>query len=64
MSSQVEELTILCASEGGKPYIDSKVEIQRAINGVKLLLNKLDYKKVKKLLWVIHLQVQIEWLIQ
>ena len=38
MSSQVEELTILCASEGGKPYIDSKVEIQRAINGIKIAI--------------------------
>ena len=41
MSSQIEELTILCASEGGKPYIDSKVEIQRAINGVKLSIEAL-----------------------
>ncbi|MGM0519767.1 MAG: aldehyde dehydrogenase family protein [Campylobacterota bacterium] len=38
MSSQVEELTNLCASEGGKPYIDSKVEVNRAINGVKLAI--------------------------
>ncbi|APW66852.1 MULTISPECIES: aldehyde dehydrogenase family protein [Arcobacteraceae] len=41
MSSQIEELTNLCASEGGKPYIDSKVEIQRAINGVKLAIEHL-----------------------
>ena len=41
MSSKIEELTILCASEGGKPYIDSKVEIQRAINGVKLAIEAL-----------------------
>ena len=41
MSSQIEELTILCASEGGKPYMDSKVEIQRAINGVKLAIEAL-----------------------
>ncbi len=38
MSSQIEELTALAASEGGKPYIDSKVEILRAINGVKLAI--------------------------
>lgn len=38
MSSQVEELTKLCASEGGKPYMDSKVEVLRAINGVKLAI--------------------------
>jgi acyl-CoA reductase-like NAD-dependent aldehyde dehydrogenase len=42
MSSQIEELTILCASEGGKPYMDSKVEVQRAINGVKLSIEALN----------------------
>lgn len=36
MSTQVEELTLLAAREGGKPYIDSKVEVLRAIQGVKL----------------------------
>ena len=36
MSGMIEELTILAASEGGKPYADSKVEVLRAINGVKL----------------------------
>lgn len=38
MSEQVEELTLLAASEGGKPYADSKVEVLRAINGVKLAI--------------------------
>ena len=38
MSSQIEELTQLAASEGGKPYMDSKVEVLRAINGVKLAI--------------------------
>ena len=38
MSEQVEELTLLAASEGGKPYMDSKVEVMRAINGVKLAI--------------------------
>lgn len=41
MSSQVEDLTKLCASEGGKPYIDSKVEVLRAINSVKLAIEHL-----------------------
>ena len=45
MSSQVEELTILCASEGGKPYMDSKVEIQRAINGVKIAIEQLSVQE-------------------
>ncbi|MFD2177488.1 aldehyde dehydrogenase family protein [Veronia pacifica] len=38
MSSQVEALTKLAAEEGGKPYMDSKVEVMRAINGVKLAI--------------------------
>jgi acyl-CoA reductase-like NAD-dependent aldehyde dehydrogenase len=45
LSSQVEELTILCASEGGKPYMDSKVEIQRAINGVKIAIEQLSVQE-------------------
>lgn len=36
MSTRVEELTKIAAEEGGKPYSDSKVEVLRAINGVKL----------------------------
>ena len=36
MTSQIEELTLLAASEGGKPYTDSKVEVIRAIDGVRL----------------------------
>ncbi len=36
MSSQIEELTLLAASEGGKPFADSKVEVIRAIDGVHL----------------------------
>ena len=38
MQSQVEELTLLAASEGGKPYMDSKVEVVRAIDGVHLCI--------------------------
>jgi acyl-CoA reductase-like NAD-dependent aldehyde dehydrogenase len=36
MSTRVDELTKIAAEEGGKPYVDSKVEVLRAINGVKL----------------------------
>ncbi len=38
MESRVEELTQLAASEGGKPYQDSKIEVLRAINGVQLAI--------------------------
>ncbi|MDY0051444.1 MAG: aldehyde dehydrogenase family protein [Aliarcobacter sp.] len=48
ISSQVEELTILCASEGGKPYIDSKVEILRAINGIKIAIEHLSVYEGKE----------------
>lgn len=41
MQSQVDELTVLAASEGGKPYRDSKVEVIRAIDGVKLCVEAL-----------------------
>lgn len=36
MKGRVEALTKMAAQEGGKPYMDSKVEVLRAINGVKL----------------------------
>ena len=36
MQTQIEELTVLATSEGGKPYTDSKVEVIRAIDGVHL----------------------------
>ncbi|ASJ73552.1 NAD/NADP-dependent betaine aldehyde dehydrogenase [Granulosicoccus antarcticus IMCC3135] len=38
MSNRVEALTLLAAEEGGKPYADSKVEVLRAINGLKLAI--------------------------
>lgn len=38
MSTQIEELTLLAAQEGGKPLVDSKVEVLRAIQGVKLAI--------------------------
>jgi acyl-CoA reductase-like NAD-dependent aldehyde dehydrogenase len=41
MESQVEELTLIAAEEGGKPYRDSKVEVLRAINGVKIAIAEL-----------------------
>lgn len=34
MKNNIENLTITAASEGGKPYVDSRAEILRAINGI------------------------------
>ncbi|MFT5521828.1 MAG: acyl-CoA reductase-like NAD-dependent aldehyde dehydrogenase [Enterobacterales bacterium] len=45
MSGQIEELTLIAAEEGGKPYLDSKVEVLRAINGVKLSIEHLSQIK-------------------
>ena len=45
MSSQVDELTTLAAREGGKPYVDSKVEVLRAIQGVKLAIEHVAHIK-------------------
>ncbi len=36
MAGQVDELTRIAAQEGGKPWADSRVEVLRAINGVRL----------------------------
>jgi acyl-CoA reductase-like NAD-dependent aldehyde dehydrogenase len=36
MGTRIDELTKTAAQEGGKPLLDSKVEILRAINGVQL----------------------------
>ena len=41
MENVKEELTITAASEGGKPYVDSKVEVDRAINGLKIAIEEM-----------------------
>ncbi len=41
MTAEVEALTLLAASEGGKPYADSKVEVIRAIDGIQLCVESL-----------------------
>ena len=41
MASRVDDLTLTAASEGGKPYADSKVEVLRAIDGVHLCIETL-----------------------
>ncbi len=45
MKSRVEELTHIAAEEGGKPYMDSKVEVMRAINGIKLAIEQIGQVK-------------------
>src|SRR5690554_2745138 len=45
MSARVEDLSKTAAQEGGKPYQDSKVEVLRAINGVKLAAQEISQLK-------------------
>ncbi len=45
MESRIEELTVLAAHEGGKPYKDSKIEVLRAINGVKIAIEHIGQLK-------------------
>ena len=49
MSGQIDELTKLCASEGGKPWADSVVEVHRAINGIKLAIEALGAREGKQI---------------
>lgn len=49
MAARFEELAFLIANEGGKPMIDARVEVTRAINGVELCvttLNQLDGREI------------------
>ncbi len=41
MQERVEELTEIAVREGGKPYIDSRAEVERAINGVRIAMNEI-----------------------
>ena len=45
MQTRVEELTLRAAGEGGKPYADSKAEVLRAINGVKIAAHEIENLK-------------------
>jgi acyl-CoA reductase-like NAD-dependent aldehyde dehydrogenase len=45
MTEQIDTLTKIAAQEGGKPYQDSKVEVLRAVNGVKLAIEYIAHIK-------------------
>lgn len=45
MAEQIEELTKTAAQEGGKPYTDSKVEVKRAMNGIKIANEEISHMK-------------------
>lgn len=41
MSDRAEDLAMLIASEGGKPLIDARIEVTRAIDGVELCIHEI-----------------------
>ena len=41
MAGRAEELAMLIASEGGKPLVDARVEVTRAIDGVELCVHEI-----------------------
>ena len=43
MESRFEELAFLIANEGGKPLLDARVEVTRAIDGVELCIHELSH---------------------
>lgn len=43
MEFKKENLTLVAAEEGGKPYIDSLIEVERAINGVRIASEQIGY---------------------
>jgi len=45
MKERVEELTKIAAEEGGKPCVDSKVEVKRAIKGIKIAIEHIGHIK-------------------
>jgi acyl-CoA reductase-like NAD-dependent aldehyde dehydrogenase len=51
MESRVEELTMTAARQGGKPLLDSKIEVLRAINGVQLAAEHIRQLKGEQIPW-------------
>jgi len=49
MSSRIEELTKTAAHEGGKPLMDSRIEVLRAINGVEIAAENIGQLKGKQI---------------
>ena len=49
MKEQIEELTQTAAEEGGKPYKDSKVEVVRAIDGIRIANEEISHMGGKQI---------------
>ena len=42
MTSQKESIIELAVKEGGKPWMDTQIEVDRAIQGVHLAINEIE----------------------
>ena len=42
MTAQKESIIEIAAKEGGKPWIDTKIEVDRAINGIHIAINEIE----------------------
>lgn len=51
MEDRFDELALLIASEGGKPLVDAKVEVKRAIDGVGLCVHEIGQMTGRKSRW-------------
>jgi len=49
MSSKADQLALEAAREGGKPLVDSKVEVSRAIDGIKICIETLRTQSGKEI---------------
>lgn len=49
MRAQLDELTLTAAREGGKPYKDSKVEVLRAIDGIRIANEEISHMGGKQI---------------
>lgn len=49
MDEDMEHLTRIAAEEGGKPYKDSLVEVNRAINGIKIAISEIGHLSGKEI---------------
>ncbi len=45
MKTRISELTKIAAREGGKPFVDSEIEVLRAINGVQIAAEQISHLK-------------------
>ncbi|WP_170756376.1 aldehyde dehydrogenase family protein [Ruegeria lacuscaerulensis] len=49
MSERADELAMLIASEGGKPLVDARIEVTRAIDGVELCVHEIGHMAGKEI---------------